>query len=173
MKKITSFILATILAFSLVGCGTTSQTTVAAYVGVISTAVETVLAVTGNGSATLTKDLNTVQTLIAAWKPGTSSQDVVQALNDLAANLDLIPLGTKYDAAIAAAINGADNLISLIQSESVATNVVTQDVVAVKWSMFKTKPTTTTPRKHVWTGKQIKSSKDLQKAFKNAGVVVK
>lgn len=102
---------------------------------------------------------------VAAFKPGTPGSEVSQALQDLAGALDDIPLNGQTDAAIAAGINFITNEIALIESEKSA-SVAEQDAVFYAW--LTDEAPTTTARKHVWTGKPVKSPKSLKKAWNKA-----
>jgi hypothetical protein len=99
---------------------------------------------------------------VEAFKPGTASATTVQVLQDLAGALDEIPLNGQTDQAIAAGINFIDNEIALIQSESTASSA---QVDAVFYAWVTNEAPSTVTRKHVWTGKPVKTPHALKKAW--------
>jgi hypothetical protein len=109
----------------------------------------------------------TVSTDAAAWKPGTTSTDFVQALGDLGNALDQIPLNPKIDALIALAISATDGIVSIVQAESKAATVQEQKAVFYGWLETGTVPATAKQRKHP-LGLTPKNAKQFKKLWNNA-----
>ncbi|MGB2625448.1 MAG: hypothetical protein WAK20_01555 [Candidatus Acidiferrum sp.] len=120
--------------------------------------------------AELGKYFSAAITAAENWKSGTPSAEFEEALNVLATNLDLVPLGSKADADIAAAINFIDNEIALLSKAKTAKlelkSPAEQEVYVSAWIESSDGVSGPNGRKHAWTGKPIKSPAQLKKALK-------
>ncbi len=103
------------------------------------------------------------------WKSGTFSQELEEGLSVLGANLDLIPLGSKADSLIAAAINFVDNEITILQKAKTAKLESPAAMEAAYYAWLEESntpaPTVSASRKHQWHGAQIKSFSQLKKEW--------
>jgi hypothetical protein len=171
-KKVGVSCAAVLLCLALAACG---GPTVAEYISTIGVGVDSIIAVeapTWTGATTLNALFTTAETAAANWKAGTSSAEIQQTLGALAAGLDDLPLGTKADDLIAAAVNAIDNLTTLVQSESSALTPQTQSAAFMAWlDAGPPTPATTPGRKHTWKGKPIKSLKDFKKQWNKSAPI--
>lgn len=110
---------------TMAASGCNRQAVASALVAELGTDVQAALTIQGVDPATASTITGLFQTAsvdIGKWQPGTSGQDAVQALNDATSALSqVLPPGTKVDAYITLALGTAENIITLIQSESGAT----------------------------------------------------
>ena len=105
--------------------GCNSATTIKALVPVVANAVTQVLTLEGDtAQATRVQQaLTAFQTATANWKSGTPSQDVVEAINALAAALDAFPLTSQYAPLIGLALTTLDAILAIVAPGTLTPNV--------------------------------------------------
>ena len=110
----------------LTGCP--AQNTTADIVTALGNAVSTIATLEGNTalSAKITTDTARVSANVLNWKPGTPTQDVIESLNLLEADLDLVPSVGPYVPLIDFAIGTVESLMEKIQPGSSTPNGLTQ-----------------------------------------------
>jgi hypothetical protein len=158
-------LLALIACVTLAACGGNS---VAAYIGVIGQAVDSIIQLEDPGWAGAA-EINTLLAKAQAdaqnWKAGTPSQDFVAVLNDLGAAIDSIPLNPKIDSLVGIAVAAVDSIVAIVSAENNAPTTYEQRkiVMAFVESMEPSAPAKA--RQHHWNGKQPKSAKDFKKLW--------
>jgi hypothetical protein len=115
-KRITAASL--VLCLAMIGC--ISQSTIGALTGTFGGAMAAVAAVEGNSALAqkITSDTAVAVAAIDNFKPGTPSQDTVQVINIVIADLNLLPLSGNEGALVAIALAAAEGVITAIEAES-------------------------------------------------------
>ena len=164
MFKAISF---SVLALVLVISGCSFSTTLASSLSALQAGIT---AADPTLEASLGKYFSAAITAAENWKAGTFSAELEEGLSDLAANLDLLPLGSKADSYISAAINFIDNEITILQKAQSAELKSPAAMESAYYAWLEDGSTTAPPasatRKHKWTGVQIKSPAQLKKELK-------
>jgi len=109
-----------VMLLTQVAC--TSQSTIAALVSTLGTATASIAALEGNTAlaAKVKADTADAAAAVLAWKSGTPSQMVIEALNIVADDLNLIPYVTPYVALIDIGIATIESIITIVASKSPA-----------------------------------------------------
>jgi hypothetical protein len=108
-----------VFCFMLAGC--TSQTTISELTGVFGEAAAAFAAVEGDNATSkqISTDTALAVAQINAWKPGTPSQNAVQAINLLIADINLIPKLSQQDQAYAdIVLAAAGSVITFLEANS-------------------------------------------------------
>lgn len=122
MKRIAAILAVTALAVIMAGCP--SINTTSALVTVLGNAAATIAALDGNAalSATLKADTAAASTAVLNWKKGTATQNVIQALNLVEADLNLIPGTSRYAPLVDLAIGTVESILEIVQPGSSSPN---------------------------------------------------
>lgn len=106
----------TLLVCLVASIGCDQQQTAAELITTVGVAVTSLEAIEGNTAnmAQIQKDFAAASSLVANWKQGTPSRDVVQALNLLVQDVTLIPASPQDQARIALAAMTVGQIISMI-----------------------------------------------------------
>lgn len=114
MNKIIAAIL---LPAVLIIAGCPSQSQVAGLVQVLGNDAAAIAKLQGDPALAdkLTTDTAAAVTAVTNWKSGTPSQEAVQALNIVIADLNLFPQASAYQAYIVLAVGTAQTIITLLQ----------------------------------------------------------
>ena len=119
--RLTAIAAGCLLALSaviLTGCP--SQNTIASLVDVLGNASSSIAALQGNTqlAATLKTDTAAASSAVLNWKKGTPTQNVIQALNLVEADLNLIPGTGQYAPLIDLAIGTVESIMEIVQPGS-------------------------------------------------------
>lgn len=151
LKGIIAAVLCIGLLIPMTGCF--SQSTTAQLISIVGNSVASLVAadssITGssNLSTQLTTDFAAASTLVANWKAGTPSQDVVQALNLVEKDLNLIPVDDQTKVFITLAIATVDSIVAVVQpaasgnlsvAQAKTSNVVTVKQYKNQWNALVT-----------------------------------
>lgn len=113
---------ATLLTMGADGCN--QQATAAALMSEVGVDVKAALDIAGVDPAKSQNVANLFQLAasdVSLWKPGTSSDEAVQAIRDADAALSaILPPGSRVQAYVDLALGTAENVITLIQANSTA-----------------------------------------------------
>ena len=132
-RSVIATVLIATAALTIAGCPSQSQ--IAGLVNVLGTDAATIATLQGNPTvaAKLTADTAAAVTAVDNWKSGTSSQEAVEALNLVIADLNLIPQAGPYATYIVLAVTTAQTIITLLQpSTGIATASAKVAVPTVK-----------------------------------------
>jgi hypothetical protein len=113
MKR-TAVLASLALALVVTAC---NQNTLATLVTTLGNASASIAALEGNTAlaATLKADTAAATTAVLNWKSGTPTQNVIQALNLVEADLNLIPSISQYAALVDLAIGTVESIIEIVQ----------------------------------------------------------
>jgi hypothetical protein len=119
MKRMAIITAGCLLALCMAAC---IQSGVAALVTTLGNASSGIAALEGNSTlaATLQTDTAAVSTAVLNWKQGSPTQNVIQALNLVEADLDLIPSTDKYAPLVDLAIGTVESIMEIVQPNSTA-----------------------------------------------------
>ena len=117
MKRITLLTAGMVLAACIVLTGCPSLNSTAALVTVLGNAASTIATLEGNTqlAATLRTDTAAASSAVLNWKKGTPSQNAIQALNLVEADLNLIPRSSTYTPLVDLAIGTVESIIEIVQ----------------------------------------------------------
>ena len=103
----------------LAGIVACNQATVVAILQTATDSALAVIAITNPtyDTAILRSDIQVALDAVKAWKPGQSnSQNVIQVLDIVAADIGMVPIPQQYQAVIVIAINGVKSVIVIIDA---------------------------------------------------------
>lgn len=118
VKKIIALIIA--CSITLVTTGCPAQQTASALIKIVGSAVGSVVAIEGNTAAAqkIQADSKLAGDIVAAWVPGTPSQQALEALNLLAQDLTLIaPISPTVQALLDLASVTLQEVIQIVESQ--------------------------------------------------------
>lgn len=126
MKRFTVLTTGLLLAACMFITGCPTQNTTAALVTVLGNAASTIAALEGNTqlAATLKTDTAAASSAVLNWKKGTPTQNVIQALNLVEADLNLIPGTGKYAPLVDLAVGTVESIMEIVQPGSSSPNGV-------------------------------------------------
>jgi hypothetical protein len=118
MKSALKSSVAVVLILALIGCP--SQSTLASLTNILGTSAAQIASLEGNPdlAAKLTSSTAAAVTAINTWKPGTPSQDAVQAINIVIANLNLFPQTGQYAPLILLSLTTAEAILDILQPQA-------------------------------------------------------
>lgn len=121
-KKVLSLCLAGVITLSLTACPANSQQTASQLIVVVGNSITTLLPLIGNVDPTLQSKLKTdfaqASAQVAAWKSGTTTQNIVSTLNIVQQDLSLLPVNTQTTALISLAITTVESILILLPQTS-------------------------------------------------------
>jgi hypothetical protein len=128
-SKVVAIVLSAVMAMSLVGCTSNEQQQISQLLTIVGNSVGGLLPIIGINNPTLAaklqSDFGAASTAVLNWKPGTTSQDVQQALNLVITDINLIPTSTETQSLVLLAITTVQSILALLPQGA-------KDTVSVK-----------------------------------------
>jgi len=157
--KVLALVTALCISIGTIGC--TNQAAISALVTTLGNATAAVATIEGatDLAAKLKVDTAAASAAVLAWKSGTPAQNIVQALDIVEADLNLFPVGGKYEALIVLAIGTAQSIIEIVNPGAVP---VTAKVSASRQIRLSTPPKNAAQLKKQWNAIAVGSLADAR-----------
>jgi hypothetical protein len=148
------------LGMTLATAGCASQTTLADLIAIVGTSIASVETIDGNTAAVakIQTDTAAATTEVLAWKSGTPTTEVIEALNLVEDDLNALPVSTLDTQYIDLAIGTVNEILTLIPASTTTATVVHDAVPHRQVHLAKT-PKDAKTYKKIWNGLAEKDSK--------------
>lgn len=146
------------MTFSMTGCA--SQTTIADLVAIVGTTIASLETVEGNTTAVtkIQADTAAATAQVLAWKTGTPTTEVIEALNLVEDDLNVLPISTEDQQFVDLAIGTINEVLALLPANTTTATVAHDTIQHRKVSLAKT-PKDVKTYKKIWNGLAAKTTK--------------